>query len=96
MTGDFVSEDAKERLEALVASNDGYYLSEKDMEIRGPGEILGVKQSGLPEFKIANLVLDKELLEMAKEDAKEIPLDKSIDRLELSSRFSEGKFLFAN
>lgn len=96
MTGDFVSDDAKDRLEALVASNDGYYLSEKDMEIRGPGELLGVKQSGLPEFKIANLALDKELLEMAKEDASEVALNKNLDELELKSRFSEGKFLFAN
>lgn len=96
MTGDFISEEGRDRLEALVTSNDGYFLAEKDLAIRGPGELLGVKQSGLPEFKIADLVLDRELLEEAKEDAGSIPLDDPKEVSELMTRFSEGKFLFAN
>jgi ATP-dependent DNA helicase RecG len=96
MTQDFVSDDAKERLEALTKSNDGYFLSEKDLEIRGPGELLGVKQSGLPEFKLADLVLDRNLLEEAKEDAKNFATGDEIERSEISARFNEGKFLFAN
>lgn len=96
MTGDFISEEGRDRLEALVTSNDGYYLAEKDLAIRGPGELLGVKQSGLPEFKIADLVVDRELLEEAKEDAASIPLDDPNEVSELRIRFSEGKFLFAN
>ncbi|ABZ92884.1 ATP-dependent DNA helicase, recG-related [Leptospira biflexa serovar Patoc strain 'Patoc 1 (Ames)'] len=96
MTGDSISEEGRDRLEALVASNDGYYLAEKDLAIRGPGELLGVKQSGLPEFKIADLVVDRELLDEAKEDASSIPLDDPNEVSELRIRFSEGKFLFAN
>ncbi|MCW7491881.1 ATP-dependent DNA helicase RecG [Leptospira sp. 2 VSF19] len=96
MTGDFISDEGRDRLEALVASNDGYYLAEKDLAIRGPGELLGVKQSGLPEFKIADLVSDRSLLDEAKEDASSLPLDDPNEAAELSTRFSEGKFLFAN
>ncbi|XDD46839.1 ATP-dependent DNA helicase RecG [Leptospira sp. WS39.C2] len=96
MTGDFISEEGRDRLEALVTSNDGYYLAEKDLAIRGPGELLGVKQSGLPEFKIADLVADRELLEEAKVDAASIPLGDPEEVSELRIRFSEGKFLFAN
>ncbi|MBM9591163.1 ATP-dependent DNA helicase RecG [Leptospira sp. 201903075] len=96
MTGDFISDEGKDRLEALVASNDGYFLAEKDLAIRGPGELLGVKQSGLPEFKIADLVSDRTLLDEAKEDASSFPLDDPSELAELSTRFSEGKFLFAN
>lgn len=96
MTGDFISDEGRDRLEALVTSNDGYFLAEKDLAIRGPGELLGVKQSGLPEFKIADLVLDRDLLEEAKEDAGSIPLDDPKEVSELMTRFSEGKFLFAN
>lgn len=96
MTGDFISDEGRDRLEALVTSNDGYFLAEKDLAIRGPGELLGVKQSGLPEFKIADLVTDRSLLDEAKEDASSFPLDDPTELTELSTRFSEGKFLFAN
>ncbi|MCW7461360.1 ATP-dependent DNA helicase RecG [Leptospira limi] len=96
MTGDFVSYEGRDRLEALVTSNDGYFLAEKDLAIRGPGELLGVKQSGLPEFKIADLVVDRELLDEAKEDASSLPLDDPSEVSELRIRFSEDKFLFAN
>ncbi|MBL0954842.1 MAG: ATP-dependent DNA helicase RecG [Leptospira sp.] len=96
MTGDFVSDEGRDRLEALVTSNDGYFLAEKDLAIRGPGELLGVKQSGLPEFKIADLVVDRELLDEAKVDASSLPLDDPSEVSELRIRFSEGKFLFAN
>lgn len=96
MTGDFISDEGRDRIEALVSSNDGYFLAEKDLAIRGPGELLGVKQSGLPEFKIADLVADRDLLEEAKEDAASIPLDDPKEVSELETRFSEGKFLFAN
>ncbi len=96
MTSDFVSDDARERLDALTNSNDGYELSEKDLAIRGPGELLGVKQSGLPEFKLADLVLDRSLLDEAKEDAIKYASGNDLEKSEISARFSEGKFLFAN
>ncbi|TGN19134.1 ATP-dependent DNA helicase RecG [Leptospira idonii] len=96
MTGDFISDEASDRLNALTKSNDGYELAEKDLEIRGPGELLGVKQSGLPEFKIADLVHDRNLLEEAKQDARDFAKGDELEKVEIQSRFQEGKFIFAN
>lgn len=58
-----------ERLEALVQSNDGFVIAEEDLRIRGPGEFLGVRQWGLPEFRVANMVRDGELLAQARQEA---------------------------
>ena len=66
-----VSGDAEERLTALEQSNDGFMLAEKDLEIRGPGEFFGRRQSGLPELRMASL-LDIELLELAREEAQRL------------------------
>ena len=63
------SKTTKERLNALVKSNDGFYIAQKDLELRGPGEFLGTKQSGLPEFRVADIVKDGEILELARLDA---------------------------
>ncbi|MCP9447495.1 MAG: ATP-dependent DNA helicase RecG [Nitrospira sp.] len=60
---------AGERLEALVRSNDGFVIAEEDLRIRGPGECLGVRQWGLPEFRVADLVRDGELLSEARQEA---------------------------
>ncbi len=62
---------AKERLQALEQSNDGFALAEKDLEIRGPGEFLGRRQSGLPELKLASLS-DMDMLKMARTEAETI------------------------
>lgn len=62
------SVDAEERLRALEQSNDGFVLAEKDLEIRGPGEFFGRRQSGLPELRMASL-LDVKMLELAREEA---------------------------
>jgi ATP-dependent DNA helicase RecG len=67
--GDRVSEQAEERLSAMVRTQDGFELAELDLSMRGPGEIFGTRQAGLPEFRIANLVRDKALLELAKREA---------------------------
>ena len=60
---------ARERLEALVRSNDGFVIAEEDLRIRGPGEFLGLRQWGMPEFRVANLVRDLELLQEARLEA---------------------------
>lgn len=60
--------EAEERLKALEESNDGFVLAEKDLELRGPGEFFGRRQSGLPELQLASL-LDMEMLQIAREEA---------------------------
>ena len=60
---------AGERLEALVRSNDGFVIAEDDLRIRGPGEFFGLRQWGMPEFRVANLVRDGDLLEQARQEA---------------------------
>lgn len=66
LTGSKLSNDARERLKILCATNDGFLIAEKDLELRGPGDIEGTKQSGVMDFKLASIVHDKELLELAK------------------------------
>jgi ATP-dependent DNA helicase RecG len=60
---------AKERLEALVKSNDGFVIAEEDLRIRGPGEFFGLRQWGMPEFRVANLVRDADILQQARQEA---------------------------
>ena len=60
---------ARERLEALVRSHDGFVIAEDDLRIRGPGEFLGLRQWGMPEFRVANLVSDADLLQQARQEA---------------------------
>ena len=63
------SETGKERMKIMTETNDGFVLSEKDLELRGPGDFFGKKQSGLPEFKVADMVHDFAALETARADA---------------------------
>ncbi|GLB59395.1 ATP-dependent DNA helicase RecG [Cytobacillus sp. NCCP-133] len=63
------SEVGKERMKIMTETNDGFALSEKDLELRGPGDFFGKKQSGLPEFKVADMVHDYRALETARNDA---------------------------
>ena len=69
MTGGRVSAEAEQRLDAMVRTQDGFELAELDLKLRGPGEFFGTRQAGLPDFRIANLVRDRELLEQAKHEA---------------------------
>ena len=69
ITGPRVSELAEERLNAMVRTQDGFELAELDLAMRGPGEFFGTRQAGLPEFRVANLVRDRQLLELAKLEA---------------------------
>lgn len=61
--------DAESRLAAMAATTDGFALAEKDLEIRGPGEVFGQKQAGAPPFRVADLMRDRDLLVMARRDA---------------------------
>ncbi|MEO7445956.1 MAG: ATP-dependent DNA helicase RecG [Ferruginibacter sp.] len=69
LTGRKLSREARERMQVLVATNDGFIVAEKDLELRGPGEIEGTKQSGALNFKLASIVHDKAMLEAAREAA---------------------------
>lgn len=67
-----VSEETRTRIEFMEKTNDGFKVAEFDLEIRGPGEFMGSRQSGLPGFKMANLVRDFDLLKLARDEAFEI------------------------
>jgi len=69
ITGERVSPLGEERLNAMIRSQDGFELAELDLSMRGPGEFFGTRQAGLPEFRVANLVRDRQLLELAKQEA---------------------------
>jgi ATP-dependent DNA helicase RecG len=62
---------ARERIRTMVDSNDGFYIAEMDLKLRGPGEFFGTKQSGLPVFRLGNIIRDKEILELARSAAAE-------------------------
>jgi ATP-dependent DNA helicase RecG len=64
-----LGDDAERRLQAMVETNDGFKIAEVDLQLRGPGEFFGTRQSGLPEFRVADLLRDAPLLEDARRDA---------------------------
>lgn len=66
------SETGKERMKIMTETNDGFVLSERDLELRGPGDFFGKKQSGMPIFKVADMVHDYRALEVARQDAVEL------------------------
>ena len=66
------TQDAQARMEAIASTTDGFIIAEKDLEIRGMGEIIGTRQSGIPEFRVARLPEDMKLLMLAKRDAEKI------------------------
>jgi ATP-dependent DNA helicase RecG len=89
MTSVRLSADAKKRLKILCATNDGFQIAEKDLEIRGPGDIEGTRQSGILDFKLANIIGDKKIFEIARNEAENIidqdPLISSEENLALRS-----------
>ncbi|HXS95198.1 MAG TPA: ATP-dependent DNA helicase RecG [Candidatus Limnocylindrales bacterium] len=64
-----MNEAAKERIRTLVDSTDGFHIAEMDLRLRGPGEFFGTKQSGLPSLRVANILRDGEILEIARREA---------------------------
>lgn len=77
MTGDRVSPLGEGRLSAMVRTQDGFELAELDLAMRGPGEFFGTRQAGLPEFRVANLVRDRQFLELAKQESARFVADPS-------------------
>jgi len=69
MTGGKVTEEGQRRLQAMVDTSDGFKIAELDLELRGPGEFFGTRQAGLPSFRVANIIRDGQLLEIAKREA---------------------------
>src|SRR5690606_30548331 len=64
-----LSEASRARIDALVASNDGFEIAERDLELRGPGDFFGTRQSGLPSLRVGDLVRDRRVLERARQAA---------------------------
>jgi ATP-dependent DNA helicase RecG len=84
LMGGKLTADARQRLDILAQSQDGFFLAEMDMRLRGPGQVLGTKQSGLPDFALASLVEDQEVLELARDAAEKIILqDKKLKQYPL-------------
>ena len=80
LTSGSQTDTAKQRLKVLEQSRDGFFISEMDMRLRGPGEVLGKRQSGLPDFALASLVEDQEVLVLAREAAEKLILsDQNLD-----------------
>ena len=72
MTGDGISKEAQKRMDTMVASNDGFVLAEVDLQLRGPGDLMGTQQSGALALKIADLAKDGQLVQLAREKARAI------------------------
>ncbi|HDP16381.1 MAG TPA: ATP-dependent DNA helicase RecG, partial [Candidatus Omnitrophica bacterium] len=69
LVSDPKSDEAKERIKAMLKTQDGFKISEEDLQIRGPGEFFGTRQSGLPELKVGNIVRHRHILEKARHEA---------------------------
>jgi ATP-dependent DNA helicase RecG len=69
MTGAKISEEGEQRLNKMVETSDGFEIAEMDLQLRGPGEFFGTRQAGMPSFRVANLLRDRDLLELAKKEA---------------------------
>ena len=95
LTADKKTAVAMERLGIMEQTGDGFLIAEKDLEIRGAGELLGTKQSGLPEFRVANLVRDQRILEQARKEAefylaereRSVETKRMIQRVQSDKRF---------
>ena len=93
-------EVGKERMRIMTETTDGFKLAEEDLKLRGPGDFFGKKQSGLPEFKVADLVHDYRALEVARKDAVDIIVNNFLEndeeykelRIKLEEESTEQRF----
>jgi len=93
MTSGRVSPSAEERLAAMVRTQNGFELAELDLQMRGPGEFFGTRQAGLPDFRVANLLRDRALLELAKAESArfvENPEGTEAERAQVRTRLKEA------
>jgi len=72
MTSGKITEEGQRRLDAMVGTNDGFKIAELDLELRGPGEFFGTRQAGMPDFRVANIIRDAQLLEAARREAQAV------------------------
>lgn len=91
-----LTQTAQKRLAVLRESNDGFVIAQKDLEIRGAGEILGTKQTGLADFKIADIERDAELIPTAANIAKHLVLESPLEAEQLMNRWLGEKNLYGN
>ncbi|OMC73714.1 ATP-dependent DNA helicase RecG [Paenibacillus odorifer] len=77
LVADPKSEIGRERMTAMTDTDDGFEISRRDLELRGPGDFFGTKQSGLPEFRLADMTADFEILEQARDDVAELLKDEA-------------------
>lgn len=88
-----IGDVAQQRMKIMTQSNDGFLIAEEDLRLRGWGDFFGTRQSGMPEFKLANPILDREILEQAREDAFELIASDSFLRKEEHAALNEHMHL---
>ena len=92
LTGE-MSRNASERIRTMVATQDGFSIAEADLSLRGPGEFFGTKQSGLPSFRVANLIRDRDLLEdTRRESSTYIENPKNAQEIQTVVKYIRGKW----
>jgi ATP-dependent DNA helicase RecG len=85
-----LNEVSEQRIKAMVETSDGFRLAEVDLEIRGPGEFFGTKQSGLPQLRFAHVLKDREILEMARSEARAfLENEQGTAKMEMATRYLE-------
>jgi len=90
LTGKPKTPEGKQRIEIISKTENGFDIAEKDLEMRGPGEFKGVKQSGYSDMRIANLISDSRLIDVAKKDAQQWALTDELHTLSLNSPFAQA------
>lgn len=96
LIGDPKTEESYRRLNIMINTQDGFIISEEDLAIRGPGEFMGTRQHGLSEFKIANIIRDKNIMEIAKEDANNLIYQSDINHKKKLKLFDIIKLKYGN
>ena len=79
------TDDARERLKAMASTTDGFVIAERDLELRGPGDFFGTRQSGLPKLRTGDLVRDRDIMEAAHREARPSRRRAAVSRAELRS-----------